>query len=356
MITLLVACILEASFGYPKFIYNKIKHPVVWIGAVISFLDKNCNRSEANPITGRLSGVCVLAFLLGITLAVSLIIQKFGNIYIDTICVASLLAFRSLYEHVNEVYKALRQNNLETARTELAKIVGRDTENLDESEIGKAAIESLSESFNDGVVAPVFWAALFGLAGIACYKTINTADSMIGHKTTRYRYFGWAAARLDDLANYIPARLSFLFIYLSSLVIASSRKLRSNPVFTSTPPSHLQGVGFPFSHPPQGGRQVGGSGGLTHRFCLLAIINEAKKHASPNSGYPQAAMANALGIALGGSRSYDGEQYMTPTIGENLRKKITVEDLQKALRIYLYSSASLYGFLFFLILIRIGTP
>lgn len=316
MFTLLIACVLEAVFGYPKFIYNKIKHPVVWMGAVISFLERNCNTchptfiagsgdttndSTNSPrsrnkcgMTGRIAGIFTMSILLAVTLAITLPIQKFGNLYIEAILIATLLAGRSLYDHVNNVYKALRQNNLEKARTELAKIVGRDTENLDESEICKAAIESLAESFSDGVVAPIFWAALFGLSGIACYKAINTADSMIGHKTPRYKYFGWAAARLDDIVNFIPARLGFLLISLSSL------RLR------------------------------------------LTMTKEAKKHASPNSGYPEAAMAGALGICLGGERSYDGEKYYAPLIGEGLREKITLIDLQKALHIYVIACSALW--------------
>ncbi|MEQ1789177.1 MAG: adenosylcobinamide-phosphate synthase CbiB, partial [Rickettsiales bacterium] len=230
-------------------------------------------------------------------------IQKFANIYIEAILIATLLATRSLYTHVNAVYKALCQNNLETARVELAKIVGRDTENLDESDICKGAIETLAESFSDGVVAPVFWAVLGGLPAIACYKAINTADSMIGHKTERYKYFGWAAARLDDVANFIPARLSALLITIC--------------------------------HPAL----VAGSG---------SIIKEAKKHASPNSGYPEAAMAYALGVCLGGKRSYDGEEYSAPLIGEGLRQKITINDLQKALRIYVISCAILWFILLIL--------
>ena len=293
LITLLIAHVLEVCCGYPKFIYNKIKHPVVWMGAVISWLERNCNKSHSS----RIAGMFTMVVLLAITLAITLPIQQFGNIYIEAVLIATLLATRSLYDHVSAVYKALRQNNLEAARIELAKIVGRDTENLDESEICKAAIESLAESFSDGVVAPVFWAALLGLPAIACYKAINTADSMIGHKTERYKYFGWAAARLDDAANFIPARLSALLIVIC--------------------------------HPAL----VAGSG---------LITKEAKKHASPNSGYPEAAMAYALGVCLGGKRSYDGEEYSAPLIGEGLRCEITITDLQKALRIYVTACAALW--------------
>ncbi len=303
MFTLLIAYILEVVFGYPKFIYNKIKHPVVWMGAVISWLERNCNTRPHN--TKKIAGIFTIAILLTVTLAITLPIQKFGNIYIEAILIATLLATRSLYDHVNAVYKSLQQNNIETARIELAKIVGRDTENLDESEICKAAIESLAESFSDGVVAPVFWAALGGLSGIAAYKAINTADSMIGHKTERYKYFGWAAARLDDAANFIPARLSALLITIC--------------------------------HPAL----VAGSG---------SIIKQAKKHASPNSGYPEAAMAYALGVCLGGKRSYDGEEYSAPLIGEDLRQETTITDLKKSLRIYVTACATLWVILLTLLI------
>lgn len=285
MFTLLYAFILEAAIGYPKFLYDRIKHPVVWMGFVISRLEQNFNKTHLS----RIPGIFTLAVLLAITLAVTVPIARFGNIYIETISIASLLASRSLYDHVNSVYKVLRKNELASARLELAKIVGRDTENLEEEEICKAAIESLAESFSDGVVAPVFWAACFGLPGMSCYKAINTADSMIGHKTERYKHFGWAAARLDDVVNFIPARISILLIACS--------------------------------HPA-----------LILKFQQIA--KAAKKHASPNSGYPEAAMAYALNICLGGKRSYDGEEYSAPLIGEELRSEITISDLKKSLKIY----------------------
>ena len=298
--TLLIACVLEAAFGYPKFIYDKIRHPVVWMGKVISCLEENCNRSHYS----RMAGIFTMTVLLAVTLGVTLPIQRFGNIYIEVILMASLLAGRSLYEHVNKVYTALGKNNMEDARLELAKIVGRDVVGLDESEICKGAIESLAESFSDGVVAPIFWAACFGLPGIACYKAINTADSMIGHKTERYKYFGWPAARLDDVANFIPARLSFLLIAFSGLIRPR-----------------------------------------------IAMIKEAKKHASPNSGYPEAAMAYTLGVCLGGQRSYDGKKYLAPLIGDGLREKITITDLQKALRIYVTACAALWLILLMLAIV-----
>jgi adenosylcobinamide-phosphate synthase len=282
---LIIAFIVEAVFGYPHFIFSKIKHPVVWIGAVIDCLEKKFNKSRNNFAMGVFS----MAIMLAIVILISLLITKDTHPIVEIICMASLLATRSLYSHVADVYVALchpadgaaiaqdldtvqpNGSQYDKARKKLAKIVGRDTEHLNESEISKASIESLAESFCDGVVAPLFWGALFGLAGIAAYKAINTADSMIGHKTPRFLAYGWAAARADDVANYIPARLSALLIIIAS--------------------------------------------GARAKFALKTTLNDARKHASPNSGFPEAAMAGALGITLGGARNYDGELHNAPIIG-----------------------------------------
>lgn len=292
----LIAYLVEAAFSYPGFLYAAIKHPVVWMGAVINLLDKNCNKQVKNHKAGlrkRIAGIAAMALLLAATLAASLLITHYGGDLLQIIAMASLFATRNLYNHVRAVYVPLKAGNLAQARSELAKIVGRDVERLDESGICRAGIESLAESFCDGVVAPVFYAACFGLPGIACYKAINTADSMIGHKTPRYINFGWAAARLDDAANFIPARAS-------AVLIASASISRAG-------------------------------------HAIKTVWNDARKHASPNSGYPEAAMAGALGVCLGGSRSYEGENYYAPLIGECLREAITAHDLKKALRIYVTS-------------------
>jgi adenosylcobinamide-phosphate synthase len=320
----LIAYLVEAAFSYPGFLYAAIKHPVVWMGAVIELLDKNCNKQvidyrhpalvagsrDTNPDRGfcprprnkcgvtrkfkeRIAGIAAMTFLLATTLAVSLFITYHGGDLLQIIAMASLFATRNLYNHVKAVYVPLKAGNLPQARSELAKIVGRDVENLDESGINRASIESLAESFCDGVVAPVFYAACFGLPGIACYKAINTADSMIGHKTTRHINFGWAAARLDDAANFIPSRISAGLIAIASISRAG--------------------------------------------HALKTAWHDARNHASPNSGYPEAAMAGALGVCLGGSRSYEGEDYHAPLIGGIFRKEITTRDLRKALDIYLLS-------------------
>lgn len=296
---MLIACVIEAVIGYPNWLYALVKHPVVWIGAVIDCLDKHFNKTIDEPNKQRFMGVLSMLVLLTITVAIALLIGSLGYIA-EIIATATLLAGRSLYAHVNAVYKSLKANNLDGARNNLAKIVGRDTQNLDEAEVDKAAIESLAESFSDGVIAPIFF-AMFGLPALVAYKAINTADSMIGHKTTKYLYYGWAAARLDDIANYIPARISAVLIAIAS----TPNTIRS----------------------------------------LKTVSKDGAKHASPNSGYPEAAMAGSLGICLGGVRSYDGEIHNAPLIGEEFSDAIKQKHLETALNIYLVSCAIVYIFI-----------
>jgi adenosylcobinamide-phosphate synthase len=298
MYIVLLAFIVEAVVGYPQFIYTAISHPVVWIGSLIAYLEKNCNNFQ------RSTGVFAMLVLLIITLSISFLIIRYTHPIVQFLCMVSLFSMGSLYQHVKEVLEPLIEDNLEGAQKNLAKIVGRDVQNLDEGEVSKAAIESLAESFCDGVVAPVFFAVFFGLAGLAGYKAISTADSMIGHKTKRYLAFGWAAAKLDDICNFIPARISALLIIIAS--------------FSGAKPAW--------------------------RTMWL----DARKHASPNSGFPEAAMAGALGICLGGVRNYDGESYNVPLIGEEFLGSplmvVGIKSLEQALRIYV-RACFLLGFI-----------
>ena len=255
------------------------------------FLDRNFNHSHAAVPLRRILGVVTMALLLMLTLVASWLIQQFGMIA-EVLCIAALLASRSLYEHVRDVYVA---TDIETAREKLSRIVGRDVAALDEAGICRAAIESLAESFSDGVVAPLFWAVCFGLPGIACYKMLNTADSMIGHKDERYLAFGWAAARLDDVANLIPSRLSGIII----VFVARSQE------------------------------------------AWRIMWRDAKKHSSPNAGWPEAAMAGALGLQLGGTNIYDGVEHIGASFGDGTCEATHIH-LHQALRIYVVACAALW--------------
>jgi len=288
--TLLFAFILDAFVGYPAWLYTRIRHPVVWMGAGISLLEANFNQSRFSETVRRVLGVVTMAILLTATVAIALLIQRLGLV-VQVVAMASLLASRSLYDHVHAVLVA---DSLEEARQKVAHIVGRDVATLDEAGVCRAAIESLAESFGDGVVAPFFWAGCLGLPGIACYKLINTADSMIGHKDERYRAFGWAAARLDDVANFIPARLAGVLIALASC----------------------------------------------SRDAWKIMWRDAGKHASPNAGWPESAMAGALGLQLGGANSYDGVVHESAAMGDGTRMATNVH-LGQALRLYVVACITL---------------
>ena len=282
---LLSACIVEAVCGYPQWLYARIRHPVVWMGAGIAVLERNFNHPRFSEAMRRLYGVAAMVVLLAVTVGIAFFIQRVSDV-VTILVMASLLASRSLYRHVDDVFDALFDGDLTLAREKVGKVVGRDVAELDEAGVCRAAIESLAESFSDGVVAPFFWAACLGLPGIAAYKLINTADSMIGHKDERYRAFGWAAARLDDAANLIPARLSGLLI----VVVACSWG------------------------------------------ALRVMWRDAGKHASPNAGWPEAAMAGALGVRLGGVNVYDGVEHASVVMGDG--GEATPAHLERALELY----------------------
>ncbi len=255
------------------------------MGVCIAALEKAFNRPNANALYGRVVGVVALSILLALVLSITLAIERYGTAWLIIPCMAMLLASRSLMQHVRAVYSALIAKDLAQAREKVARIVGRDVSGLDEAGVARAAIESLAESFCDGVVAPVFWGVCFGLPGIACYKAINTADSMIGHKDARHRFFGWAAARVDDVANFIPARISGALIALVSCSFES--------------------------------------------WQVMWV--DARKHASPNAGWPEAAMAGALGLCLAGAQLYDGVVHEAALIGHGTRNA-TTRDLRRAMQ------------------------
>ena len=285
----LAAATVEGALGYPR----RIPHPVVWIGAALSGLEARLN--HGGDRRRRAAGILTVLLVAGGAGLTGFLLDRFmqGWAVILTIALASTgLAARSLYDHVAAVSRALDPGaNLPLARAAVAMIVGRDTAALDEEGVAAAALESLSESFNDGVVAPLFWFLIAGPAGLFAYKAVNTADSMIGHREEPYRCFGWAAARADDLMNLIPARIAGALIAL-----------------------------------------VAGRG-------WRVMLRDAGEHASPNSGWPEAAMAGALGVRLGGPASYDGVPHERPTFGEGPRPSPL--DLRRGLGLYLRACAVL---------------
>jgi adenosylcobinamide-phosphate synthase len=294
----LLALLTELIVGYPEDLTKRVGHPVTWMGHLITFFDARLNRDGADPESRRRAGAIALFFLLvivgGIAFAIetTLFLVPFGIIAVGILC-STFIAQRSLYLHVSNVADALETGNLVKARREVAHIVGRDTAELDEAGVARAAIESLAENFADGVVSPVFWIGLLGMTGGAVYKAINTADSMIGHHNARYEDFGKPAAQLDDLVNLPGSRISALLLIGAASIT--------------------------------GDASAGGA--------WQVMVRDAAKHASPNAGYPEAAMAGALGIALGGPRTYEGKATEGAWLGEGLREA-KAADIQAALDLY----------------------
>ena len=301
----LLALLIEATFGYPDWLARTIGHPVTWMGRLISALDRSLNREDMGTPGRRIAGAVALIVTIGTVVVIAHILEvtlyelPFGTAVV-AIAASTLLAQRSLYEHVERVAVALETKGLAAARQTVSHIVGRDPDSLDEAGVARAAIESLAENFSDGVVAPAFWLAAAGLPAGAAYKAINTADSMVGHRTPRHGAFGWAAARVDDLVNVPASRLSAL------LIVAAAAITR------------------------------GASPGNAWR----AIVRDARHHRSPNAGYPEAAMAGALDLALAGPRSYGGIEIADAVMG-NGRRGATAADIRAALSLYLRADAIL---------------
>lgn len=296
----LIAGAVEAGVGYPDALYRAIGHPVTWIGRLIAWADEQWNsEGESGPPQKLLGAMLMLALVIG-GLLIGLVITRicfavFGPwlaLIPLAILTSSLLAQRSLHEHVEAVADALGKG-LEQGREAVAMIVGRDTKSLDEAGVCRAAVESLAESFCDGIAAPMFWIAVAGLPGGIAYKAVNTADSMIGHKTDRYIDFGWAAARTDDVANWPAARLAALWLALGALFVPGASPWKA----------------------------------------LTVAWRDAGKHDSPNAGWPEAAMAGALGLRLMGPRTYDGEMVQKGWMGDG-RFALKAADIRAALKLY----------------------
>ncbi len=277
---LAAALLLDAATGEPRWLWDRLPHPAVLMGRAVAWTDRHFNRGTARRLRGTLAvaGLALGAAALGLALAA----LPFGWL-IELVLAAILLAQRSLSDHVRAVAAALRLSTAD-GRTAVARIVGRDTGAMDRPAVARAAIESAAENLSDGVVAPAFWFLLLGLPGLLVYKLANTADSMIGYLDDRHRDFGWAAARFDDLLNWLPARLTALILALAC-------------------------------------------GGLAD---WPAIRADAARHRSPNAGWPEAAMARALGVALAGPRSYGGALRQFPFVHAGGRRDAGPDDIDAA--------------------------
>nr|WIE88920.1 adenosylcobinamide-phosphate synthase CbiB [Mesorhizobium sp. WSM4875] len=300
---------IERALGYPDWLFNAIGHPVTWIGRLISFLDRRLNRATDSDELRRRRGVQALLVILlvpaaiGLTLHVLLWLIFPSGLVIAAILSSSFLSQKSLAEHVEDVADALETGGLTLGRIAVSRIVGRDPDKLDRAGVARAAIESLAENFSDGIVAPAIWTGVGGLAGGAAYKAANTADSMIGHRTPKYEAFGRAAARFDDLVNLPASRLTGLLIVLAAFIVK----------------------------------------GADPRNAWQVMRRDAKKHRSPNAGWPEAAMAGALGLALAGPRTYGGEVVEDAFMGEGGRREAESTDIRQALELYRVADGLLIG-------------
>jgi adenosylcobinamide-phosphate synthase len=304
----LAALLIEAVLGYPDRLGRHIGHPVVWMGRLINILDVRLNRPTWTARSRRGAGALALLILI-IAVAVPSVVLDCGlrtlpfGVLAVAFAASTLIAQRSLYDHVARVADALDRDGLAAGRAAVAHIVGRDPDSLDAAGIARAAIESLAENFSDAVVAPAFWLILGGLAGGAVYKAINTADSMIGHRTARHQAFGWAAARLDDLVNLPAARLAAL------LIVAAAALTPGLPTDAAA-------------------------------AAWAAVRRDAARHRSPNAGYPEAATAGALGLKLAGPRFYGGLRVADACMGDG-RWEATATDIRVALALYQRADAIL---------------
>lgn len=282
ILPLLLGWVLDFVFGDPA----RLPHPIVWFGKMISFGEHRLNKGNHRMAKGAVMAICLILLVFFAVWGLKRLVPNMVLwLILDTLIVFYCLAGTTLIREVREVFLAL-DHSLDEGRQQVARIVGRDTSQLSAQEVRTAALETLAENLSDGVIAPLFWFALLGTPGMLAYKMVNTLDSMIGYRTERYKDFGCWAAHIDDVANYIPARLTALL-----MVIASGR------------------------------------------LSLLKFVwKNGRKHASPNSGYPEAALAGILNCRFGGPHIYFGELFDKPFIGENERE-LTTADMRTAVRI-----------------------
>ncbi|EPE98272.1 adenosylcobinamide-phosphate synthase CbiB [Rhizobium grahamii] len=310
LLVLVLALLLDRIVGDPDALWMRLQHPVVLFGNAISRIDRMFNRAELHKRVRRRNGVWSIIGLLSASAVAGAVLHwvfsLFGvaGILLEVMCVAVFMAQKSLADHVGAVATGLKDGGLDGGRQAVSRIVGRDPETLDEPAVCRAAIESLAENFSDGVVAPALWYCVFGLPGLFAYKMLNTADSMIGHKSERYADFGWAAARLDDFANWPAARFSIL-------LIAAGAWLRR--------------------------------GRTACQEALRIAARDGGLHRSPNSGRPEAAMAGALDVQLAGPRVYSGIVVMEPMINGSGRETATVADIEDGISVFYASCSMLAG-------------
>jgi adenosylcobinamide-phosphate synthase len=305
-----LALALESLIGYPDAVFRAVGHPVTWIGTMLDWLDRQLNAPALPDAKRRQLGIAAIAVVTLVPALAAFALQQLLLPYTLGIVVlalagSTLFAQRSLAAHVRAVADALEEGGLSAGRSAVSEIVGRDPEQLDRAAVCRAAIESLAENFSDGIAAPAFWFALGGLPGAVVYKAVNTADSMIGHRTPRHEAFGWAAARLDDLVNLPASRLSAL------LLVAAA---------AAAP-------------------------GADARAAWRAVRRDAALHCSPNAGWPEAAMAGALGLALAGPRSYGGVAVDGVHMGRGGRTEAAPADIRRALVLFWIADFILMGLL-----------
>jgi adenosylcobinamide-phosphate synthase len=298
LFVVVAALALDALIGDPDWAWRRFPHPVVLLGELVNLLDRGLNRESWSAEQRKIAGIVAILVLVAAAAIVGLLLELVlrgvpGGNLLRALIASILIAQRSLYQHVDQVRSAFAEGGLSAAREAVSMVVGRDPERLDQAGVCRAAIESCAENFSDGVVAPALWLALLGLPGLIAYKVINTADSMIGHRSERYEAFGWAAARLDDLVNLVPARLAGLLLAIVAPV-------------------------------------AGGS----IAAALLVMRRDAPSHRSPNAGWPESAAAGALGLALAGPRHYAEGMVDDPFLNAEGRAEATPNDIGRALDLY----------------------